>query len=75
MGLCISREERELRNRSAAIDRVIEEDAKKMRKECKILLLGNTFDFFFLVFFWLDIKENTELATNTNISIIKNRKR
>lgn len=31
---------RELRDRSYAIDKQIEEDSKKYRKECKILLLG-----------------------------------
>lgn len=40
MGVCLSREERELRERSAAIDRLLDDDNKKFRKECKILLLG-----------------------------------
>lgn len=31
---------REQRDRSYAIDKQIEEDSKKYRKECKILLLG-----------------------------------
>jgi hypothetical protein len=39
MGACISREDKD-RERSARIDRSIEEDAKRFKKECKILLLG-----------------------------------
>ncbi len=34
-------EDRELRQKSAAIDRQLDEDYKKTRKECKILLLGS----------------------------------
>lgn len=33
-------EEAEQKKKSQAIDRVIEEDSKRLRKECKILLLG-----------------------------------
>lgn len=33
-------EEAEKKKKSQAIDRVLEEDSKKLRKECKILLLG-----------------------------------
>lgn len=40
MGLCMSSDERELRLRSAVIDKKIEDDSKKLKKECKILLLG-----------------------------------
>ncbi|KAI6101041.1 guanine nucleotide binding protein, alpha subunit [Pisolithus croceorrhizus] len=41
MGNCASSaQEKADRAKSAAIDRQIEEDAKKFRKECKILLLG-----------------------------------
>lgn len=41
MGNCASSaQEKAGRAKSAAIDRQIEEDAKKFRKECKILLLG-----------------------------------
>lgn len=39
MGACISTEDKD-RERSARIDRSIEEDAKRFKKECKILLLG-----------------------------------
>ena len=41
MGNCTSATpDREASQRSADIDRVIEEDSKKFKKECKILLLG-----------------------------------
>lgn len=40
MGLCLSAEERAERAKSQRIDREIEEDNKKLRRECKILLLG-----------------------------------
>ncbi|RUO95602.1 guanine nucleotide binding protein, alpha subunit [Jimgerdemannia flammicorona] len=41
MGLCLSAEEREGRERSNQIDRFLDEDNKKFKKECKILLLGS----------------------------------
>jgi guanine nucleotide-binding protein G(i) subunit alpha len=42
MGSCMSTntEEVEQKKKSQAIDRVLEEDSKRLRKECKILLLG-----------------------------------
>jgi len=41
MGNCASAtQDREATQRSADIDRIIEEDSKKFKKECKILLLG-----------------------------------
>jgi guanine nucleotide-binding protein G(i) subunit alpha len=41
MGACLSTDKnKEERERSARIDRAIEEDAKRFKKECKILLLG-----------------------------------
>lgn len=39
MGACFSTVDKD-RERSARIDRSIEEDAKRFKKECKILLLG-----------------------------------
>ena len=33
-------EEEEQKKRSQAIDRVLDEDSKRLRRECKILLLG-----------------------------------
>jgi guanine nucleotide-binding protein G(i) subunit alpha len=36
-----STEEVEQKKKSQAIDRVLEEDSKRLRKECKILLLGS----------------------------------
>lgn len=33
-------DETELKKRSAAIDRQLEEDSRRLRRECKILLLG-----------------------------------
>ncbi|QPG94725.1 G protein alpha subunit [Epichloe festucae Fl1] len=43
MGGCMSSssEEAEQKKKSQAIDRVIEEDSRRLRKECKILLLGS----------------------------------
>ncbi|KAJ3481475.1 hypothetical protein NLG97_g7811 [Lecanicillium saksenae] len=43
MGNCLSStsEEAEKKKKSQAIDRIIEEDSKKLKKECKILLLGS----------------------------------
>ncbi|RIB12028.1 guanine nucleotide binding protein, alpha subunit [Gigaspora rosea] len=41
MGLCLSAEEKESRLRSHQIDKQIEEDSRKFKKECKILLLGS----------------------------------
>ncbi|ORZ16977.1 heterotrimeric G-protein alpha subunit, GPA3-like protein [Absidia repens] len=41
MGICMSSEEREDRERSQRIDRMLEEDNKKLKRECKILLLGS----------------------------------
>lgn len=43
MGVCMSSEnnqEGEQKKRSQVIDRGLEEDSKKLRRECKILLLG-----------------------------------
>ncbi|KAI8371639.1 guanine nucleotide binding protein, alpha subunit [Radiomyces spectabilis] len=41
MGICISAEERAEKNHSQSIDRMIEEDGRKLKRECKILLLGS----------------------------------
>ncbi|ORY95523.1 heterotrimeric G-protein alpha subunit, GPA3-like protein [Syncephalastrum racemosum] len=41
MGLCWSSEARAERNRSEDIDRMLEEDSRKLKRECKILLLGS----------------------------------
>jgi hypothetical protein len=43
MGACISvesAEEAEQKKKSRAIDQALEEDARRLRRECKILLLG-----------------------------------
>jgi guanine nucleotide-binding protein subunit alpha len=42
MGACMSSnsEEAEQRKRSQKIDKDLEEDSKRLRRECKILLLG-----------------------------------
>jgi guanine nucleotide-binding protein subunit alpha len=40
MGNCMSGEDRAQRAISDAIDKQIEEDSRRFRKECKILLLG-----------------------------------
>jgi hypothetical protein len=42
MGNCISAQDRADKAISDAIDKQIEEDSRKFRKECKILLLGKT---------------------------------
>ncbi|KAF7364101.1 Heterotrimeric G-protein alpha subunit [Mycena sanguinolenta] len=41
MGACASQPDRDSKSRSDDIDRQLEEDSKKYRKECKILLLGS----------------------------------
>lgn len=42
MGACMSsnNEVAEQKKRSQAIDKILEEDSKRLRRECKILLLG-----------------------------------
>lgn len=42
MGICNSTnaDDAELKKRSQAIDRALEEDSRRLRRECKILLLG-----------------------------------
>lgn len=42
MGVCMSsnNDEVEQKKKSQAIDKILEEDSKRLRKECKILLLG-----------------------------------
>ena len=40
MGNCVSSQDREAQLRSQEIDKQIEEDSRKFKKECKILLLG-----------------------------------
>jgi guanine nucleotide-binding protein G(i) subunit alpha len=42
MGACVSSntDDSEGKKRSQMIDRSLEEDSKKLRRECKILLLG-----------------------------------
>ena len=42
MGNRCSQQEKEAAQRSAQIDRQIEEDGKNLRKECKVLLLGTS---------------------------------
>jgi guanine nucleotide-binding protein subunit alpha len=44
MGLCMStnNDDVEQKKRSQAIDRKLEEDSRRLRRECKILLLGIT---------------------------------
>ncbi|KAF9218739.1 guanine nucleotide binding protein, alpha subunit [Gyrodon lividus] len=41
MGNCVSAQDKADKARSDAIDRLIEEESRKFRKECKILLLGS----------------------------------
>jgi guanine nucleotide-binding protein subunit alpha len=41
MGACISQPDRASKSRSDEIDRQLEEDSKRYKKECKILLLGS----------------------------------
>ena len=42
MGNCVSSSDREAQQRSQEIDRQIEEDSRRFKKECKILLLGES---------------------------------
>jgi guanine nucleotide-binding protein G(i) subunit alpha len=41
MGACSSQPDRDSKSRSDEIDRQLEEDSKRYKKECKILLLGS----------------------------------
>ncbi|KAH8554920.1 G-protein alpha subunit [Umbelopsis sp. PMI_123] len=41
MGICLSAEQRESRQRSHEIDKQLEEDNKRLKQECKLLLLGS----------------------------------
>jgi len=43
MGGCLSTVDRVGKERSDAIDKMIEEDQKRFKRECKILLLGEPF--------------------------------
>jgi guanine nucleotide-binding protein subunit alpha len=52
MGNCTSTSDRQAKAHSDAIDKEIENDSKKFRKECKILLLG-MFTFLILVSSWV----------------------
>lgn len=49
MGACASVQDRTALERSAEIDRQIEEDSRRFRKECKILLLGAWLSLFFFL--------------------------
>ncbi|GAB1201849.1 G protein alpha subunit [Aspergillus pseudonomiae] len=53
MGSCVSSEQGdpEQKKRSQAIDRKLEEDSRRLRRECKILLLGTFGVFFFSMAF------------------------
>lgn len=64
MGICLSAEDREKRSKSQRIDRELEEDNKKLRRECKILLLGNTPTLLFNLFEILISKHDTQEAVN-----------
>lgn len=55
MGACASVQDRTALERSAEIDRQIEEDSRRFRKECKILLLGACLFLLFLSLFFLFI--------------------
>ena len=52
MGACASVQDRAAMERSAEIDRQIEEDSRRFRKECKILLLGEFISTFHLGLFF-----------------------
>ena len=43
MGLCLSAEEKEQKEVSQTIDRGLDADNKRLKKECKILLLGRCY--------------------------------
>ena len=51
MGICMSsaNEDVEQKKRSQAIDRKLEDDSRRLRRECKILLLGAHFPFPFSI--------------------------
>lgn len=65
MGNCVSNsEDREAKARSDAIDRQIEEDQKKFKKECKILLLGM---FLSLCLFFVSLDASAPLVLSPRI--------
>ena len=47
MGVCASKndEDGEMKKRSQMIDKKLEEDSRRLKRECKILLLGKTTPF------------------------------
>ena len=49
MGLCLSSEERAERSHSQKIDHMIEEDSRRLKRECKLLLLGTKFNIFNII--------------------------
>jgi guanine nucleotide-binding protein subunit alpha len=42
MGACISKGDQQSKQRSDEIDRTLDEDNKRLKRECKILLLGKS---------------------------------
>lgn len=42
MGNCVSQPDQEEKSKSDAIDKQLEEDSKRFKRECKILLLGQS---------------------------------
>lgn len=46
MGACISKGDQQSKLRSEEIDRSLDEDNKRLKRECKILLLGAFFSYF-----------------------------
>jgi hypothetical protein len=55
MGNCTSTSDRQAKAHSDAIDKEIETDSKKFRKECKILLLGALFASHSIFWGWLGL--------------------
>lgn len=63
MGICLSTEERESRQRSYEIDKQLEEDNRRLRQECKLLLLGTGKDlvsYTLIVYWWLISSSNRQ---------------
>jgi hypothetical protein len=63
MGNCMSVEEKAERERSMAIDKQIEEDSKRFRKECKILLLGAC-PLYYILHFWAHFSQGPASLAN-----------